>query len=679
MALCIALNVGCGDGDSAVGGIRTADPAKTFAPLVWLARVEPSRPVGARWFIARSKLWFADDHGCPHQPISVGEERSAERTAATAFTILDNMGRAAGYWREAMLRVCDKPRESQRYYANQLTRPYDDASARAPELAPGEGYYLDLHDGSRRGELLSDRYGQATVEAPAYYESRPAEVAGEDGLRLTYWLLFATSVSSSTGAPTHEGDWQRIEVLLRGDEESGYRPDSVRLVRPNGDWRRIPWRALDRSAAVPGPRTHPVVLAGGGNHTLTASVDGDGGCFGCGRWSTWEGLEDAAAEPWYGFGGAWGDIGATAATTGPLGPHDEWASGDVAQQYQRGERVSEEQEAEERRAFIESEAVGDSRSTGTIERPATQLAPLVRLHAQENSFPIAAGRFLERSSLKWRDGGCVELTNVATGRVADRKTADPAVPRLVAARLGSGQLYRQREMGPGCRRRTGASYTATELTRPYDQGRRAAGLGGESGFYLDLLSDSHDGDPRFERRDGQRFLTGTPVYYDRAPVAVDGRPGERFTYWFLYGHSEAPRPSGESAAYREGDWKRMDILTRVTAGKRKWVPVAVRLHADGQTWDVPWSSLELHDGHPVLYSALMSHVFYPRPGFHWRHARLDGQMLALRDTAEACRACPLWETWQDVRRVDRQPWYGFGGGWGLAFASDSASGPLGPR
>ncbi len=601
-----------------------------------------------------------------------------QRTAATEFTIESALGRGAGYWRQAWRAGCKKYRESRRYHANQLTRPHEDDSARAPDLTPGEGFHLDLDDGALNGEFLSDRYGQATVEAPAYYESRPANVGGEDGLRLTYWTLFAASRATATSPAAHEGDWQRIEVLLRG-ADGRYEPDSVRLQRRDGSWRRIPWRAIDRSAAAPGPRTHPVILAAGGSHEFTPSQGGDGGCFGCGRWATWEHLEDVRAQDWYGFGGAWGEMGPTAATTGPLGPHGEWTTGAVTQQYRRGKRITDEQEAKERAEEVKLFKAGGPEPKKWITDPVTQLAPLIHLHARETSFPISADRFIERATLKWKDGPCLKLDDVATGRQADRKTADPTVPRLDPARMGGSEPYSRRALDPACRRPKGRRYTTADLTRPYDDGDRAPGLDNESGFYLDLLSDSRDGDPSFATSNGQRYLRHVPVYYERERVTIDGQPHERFTYWLLYGYRGAPRPGAESVGADEGDWKRLDVITRTAAGARRWIPVAVRLHADdGQTWEVPWSSLGRDGSHPVLYSAPMGHVLYPAPGYHWRRAQVEGEELPLRDTAASCPECPRLDSWRDVRQAARQPWFGFGGGWGLSFAGSDTSAPLGP-
>ncbi|MDP9134021.1 MAG: hypothetical protein M3N56_04240, partial [Actinomycetota bacterium] len=49
-------------------------------------------------------------------------------------------------------------------------------------------------------------------------------------------------------------------------------------------------------------------------------------CGDCVPWETWRSLSDARKELWYGFGGAWGQVGSTSTTTGPLGPHQFFPS-----------------------------------------------------------------------------------------------------------------------------------------------------------------------------------------------------------------------------------------------------------------------------------------------------------------------------------------------------------------
>ena len=314
------------------------------------------------------------------------------------------------------------------------------------------------------------------------------------------------------------------------------------------------------------------------------------------------------------------------------------------------------------------------------DQPADAFAPLIRFHQQEKTFPIDAERFVQRSSLKWRDGDCLGLHNVATGRVADRKTAEP-VPRTSSARLGGQDAppYRVRQLDRGCKRRVGRTYATTDLTRPYDDGRRVAGLARDRGFYLDLLTDSFDGDPTFAERDGRRELAGVPAYYEVTPMSVDGIRGLRIDYWMLYGHTEAHGTRGEQPVSHEGDWQRVAVLMRLV-GERSWRPVRLELieQPSGRARTVRWRDVEREGNHPVVYSARESHAAYTEPGEHLRRVPMEGQTVTVRDNATSCDDCPAWRTWTRLRDVDEEPWYGFGGGWGFAYTASDTSGPRGP-
>jgi hypothetical protein len=141
---------------------------------------------------------------------------------------------------------------------------------------------------------------------------------------------------------THEGDWERVDVLLQGAGRR-WKPVAVRLFDPDGSSREVPWGKLRRRAAIHstegGERTHPVLFAALGTHTLYARPDTRVNrevdlaervahtrdvthppCRACPRWETRLPGFSLESQYWYGFGGAWGERGPTSLTTGPLGP-----------------------------------------------------------------------------------------------------------------------------------------------------------------------------------------------------------------------------------------------------------------------------------------------------------------------------------------------------------------------
>jgi hypothetical protein len=329
-----------------------------------------------------------------------------------------------------------------------------------------------------------------------------------------------------------------------------------------------------------------------------------------------------------------------------------------------------------------SSGCGDASSGAAVEAvvtddPAATFAPLVSLHPDETSFPIAADRFIERSSVKWSGSTCVGRANVATGAIAKRKTPGRVPPTDMSRLGGHPQPYVFESLRKNCKPRP-RLYRSSELTRPYDSGRRAAGLPREEGFYLDLLSDSKDGDPPLVRRGSERVLGSVPAYYE--VETADGRrhPGLRVTYWLLYGYGKALGPQGGELVGHEGDWQRLQVLLS-RRGPRRWKPVSITLVNGGTARTLPWAELERSGSHPVVYSARESHALYPDDGRHQRRVAVsDGTAIAYDET-ETCDDCLIWRTWRQSRPVRRESWYGFGGGWGFSDISDASSGPLGPR
>ena len=88
--------------------------------------------------------------------------------------------------------------------------------------------------------------------------------------------------------------------------------------------------------------------------------------------------------------------------------------------------------------------------------------------------------------------------------------------------------------------------------------------------------------------------------------------------------------------------------------------------------------------HPVVYSALGRHGSYAQPGDGSRH-HCESRVVGDDRVAGSDRQ---WRTWRRMARVDRQPWFGYGGAWGEVgckqgaacdtFLAEHGTGPLGP-
>ncbi len=311
---------GCGDDDEPsaqeTATIRTLTPERTFAPLLEVAADEPWRPMGARRFIEHSLLGIAERGGCDDRDIAVGHGLPEIQTAVTDWIYVKSLGKGPHYYRNPYDDDCELEHGT-RFYTDQLTRPHD-PGPRVDFLDREEGFFLDLEPEGRSGPPLGAR-----VRVPVYAD-RADE--GDGQVRLTYWTLYGMDGDP----PVREGDWERVDVLLRDAGDDRYEPIAVQVpageraepttVTPEG--RRLLDVAWDATRVAAG--THPVVEVARGSHAAQVASPDAATCADCVPWETWDSLADVRDQLWFGFGGSWGEVGASDATTGPLGPHGFW-------------------------------------------------------------------------------------------------------------------------------------------------------------------------------------------------------------------------------------------------------------------------------------------------------------------------------------------------------------------
>ena len=248
--------------------LTEADAVAAFAPVVRLHPNEWLHPMNPGDFIARSTLNYARSlRGDARDIVGMGEI-DAGRLGRGEYTY---DGRRT----------------------NQHERPRDGS---------GNGFFLNL-DNDARGGTPGRPVG-------AFYEFVP-------GRWLTYWFFYGYSHSEDPIA--HEGDWERISIRLKSDN----RPARVAFFQHDGAC-SLPWSDISTTAG-----SHPVVYSGLGDHASyhrvgifkhTRNQGTDHTADGGRQWRTGDALYDATTRPWYGYGGAWGEVGHISSTTGPAGP-----------------------------------------------------------------------------------------------------------------------------------------------------------------------------------------------------------------------------------------------------------------------------------------------------------------------------------------------------------------------
>ncbi|MGW4644763.1 hypothetical protein ACWEN6_40090 [Sphaerisporangium sp. NPDC004334] len=257
--------------------------ARKYAPFVYLAPDEKFTPVNADSFVGRSSLSWARDGSCKD------DEVASIRRVDTA-----RLG-AGGYRHQISNALCI--RHGVQHPSNKLNRPQQDGKDGIPK---NEGFFLNLPNDLRSGQGTS---------APVYYEYAPHQY-------ITYWFFYAFN-DAPTELFDHEGDWERISVQLDGAN----RAQSVAYYQHKGYCTRS-WRDAGKHEGHPlaysARGTHATYAWAGGYgiaHDLAADYTGRG--LG---WATYARIEKARGHGWFGFGGAWGEVGEGPDTTGPLGP-----------------------------------------------------------------------------------------------------------------------------------------------------------------------------------------------------------------------------------------------------------------------------------------------------------------------------------------------------------------------
>lgn len=319
---------------------RTADPVGRFAPLVHLHAREQFWPTSVGAFLAASTLYFKHAECSEY---SLVKEEHVEKLAARPEQVEPRvdprrLGKEDPYSHAPTDSGCvdaDEPVVK----ATDITRPYEPRRARG--LPAGDGFFLDVAESARHGSGLRRKAGAQRYfeQVPSYFE---VNSEGTDRRRITYWLFYAYSLPPGPDEVlryfAHEGDWERLSVLVRRVDDGLWEPESVRY-HFHEENRDVPWNAVRVAGdEIHRRATHPVAYVARNSHAtyprageyeeeirvadgrIVSASDSAMACPDCPQWRTWHMLRDAKRQPWYGFGGAWGKPGPDSSRTGPLGP-----------------------------------------------------------------------------------------------------------------------------------------------------------------------------------------------------------------------------------------------------------------------------------------------------------------------------------------------------------------------
>lgn len=299
-----------------------------YAPVVYLHSEDVYRPDDPMTFIQSSALKWS--HQAQNLLVPCDDYTNAERGTVDPARL--GAVAALPYFHSPKVHseTSCEDRTDIMLTASDHTRPFDGAERNnvlgQEKDYMKEGYYLDPEDDN---ELRSGIQSGPSVfpGAPVFYEYVPRQY-------VAYWFFYPYDKFEIPDLPNqeHEGDWERVSIQLDSNDQLVqvfyYHHDNGMLRSPE-------------SLEFEG--THPVVYSARGSHGSYPNARDDyatkvpllydhtdrGP-----RWSTWNNLLKVESQLWYGFGGAWGEVGELpdhlpfpifnlltgSDWTGPLGP-----------------------------------------------------------------------------------------------------------------------------------------------------------------------------------------------------------------------------------------------------------------------------------------------------------------------------------------------------------------------
>lgn len=246
-----------------------------YAPSVFLYSTDSYRPATTADFLSHSNLRWAHDQSCADHELAARGHVDVTRLGTGGY-----QHQTASAWP-----FCDH--HDHQYRSTDFTRPRGG-------VVGGEGFFLDLDNAARHG------VGRA---APVYFEYQAHKF-------VTYWFFYAFN-NAPLSVADHEGDWERISVRLDSNNQATQVAYYI-----HASYCTVPW------SDVASPQSHPVAYSADGTHASypTAGAHGLDDTDQGPQWHTWANLQDVRDQAWYGYGGGWGEVGDTEASTGPVGP-----------------------------------------------------------------------------------------------------------------------------------------------------------------------------------------------------------------------------------------------------------------------------------------------------------------------------------------------------------------------
>jgi Vacuolar protein sorting-associated protein 62 len=276
--------------------------AETHAPILYLHPDEKYSPMDPEAFLGRSRLWRVRDNRALSAFDVSGKAwvQNPERDKLFGLSVELLSGWKALYGPDD---------------ASWSRRPHDHTPA-----ADGEQFALEHPEVRPTAPFDPDR------PPPCFYYVQ----SWKGSTLVSYWFFYG--FSEFLGGIAHQGDWEHVSLVVRGDGTVGKGFFAVHEGKYFVETRDLSFRdgrlqaysAKGRHATWWKKGDHMVGLTFLQRHDRIANLQPeaflqDETAAGA-AWDLRRNLQPLGEQPWRHFGGAWGRVGDAAHATGPLGP-----------------------------------------------------------------------------------------------------------------------------------------------------------------------------------------------------------------------------------------------------------------------------------------------------------------------------------------------------------------------
>lgn len=322
---------------------QAMSPVIAYAPAVYLHPTEKYFPGSADSFLDHSELLWdmpnLDDPSCYNVILASGADyfypppgyRPADLPILSAAR-MSGSGSSTPYdhyrtYGNADQGCADDPNDT--IFSNDPPSTSDQPGA-SKNKANDSGFVLDLEGTVSKGEdprtnplyvgdkeLFPLEYDFSRTQTPVYYEYVP-------GRYIIYWFFYPfNGWKKGTLVEYHGGDWEHIVVRLNAYDGATKVAYYQHYCTPKAGHSLLSWSDVPKLGG-----THPKVFSARGGHASFAGTSGELDPPACSNpfnpfdlknfspldevgkgplWATWNHTVDATTEPWYGFGGNWGE------------------------------------------------------------------------------------------------------------------------------------------------------------------------------------------------------------------------------------------------------------------------------------------------------------------------------------------------------------------------------------